>query len=89
MILLHFSKSQYLQLWNWNDNIALLALQQVFNETMYNLTQWSRKASVPLFFFSPIEKHFILIIAVCTCQSQTPNLSLSPTFPPANHKFIL
>ena len=25
------------------------------------------------------EKHFILNIAVCTCQSQIPNLSLPPT----------
>ena len=31
----------------------------------------------------------ILNIAVCTCQSQTPNLSLPQPFPPGNQKFIL
>ena len=31
----------------------------------------------------------ILNIAVYTCQSQTPNLSLTSTLPPGNHKFIL
>ena len=31
----------------------------------------------------------IINIAVCTCQSQTPNLSLRPTIPPGNHKFFL
>ena len=31
----------------------------------------------------------ILNIAVCTCQSQTPNLCLPPTLAPGNHKFLL
>ena len=34
----------------------------------------------------------ILNIAVCTCQSQTPNLSLPPHSPPVvtiSHKFVL
>ena len=31
----------------------------------------------------------VLNIAVCTCRSQTPNLSPPPTFPPSNHKFVL
>ena len=31
----------------------------------------------------------ILNIAMCTCQSQTPNLSLPSPFSPGNHKFIL
>ena len=32
---------------------------------------------------------FILNIFGCTCQSQTPNLSLPPTLPPSNHKLVL
>ena len=31
---------------------------------------------------------FILNIAVCICQSQTPNYPSSPPFPPGNHKFV-
>ena len=34
-------------------------------------------------------KHFIFNITVCTCQSQTPKLSVLPLLPSGNSKFVL